>query len=74
MESNHKLKGIGIKSCKCYYLSDIIKIEDFNFDIILLDKKSYKIILVFDIPRKTLIGVTPLHIRFDKVDGFTEMV
>ena len=25
-----------------YYLDDIIKIEDFDFDNILLDRKSYK--------------------------------
>ena len=29
-----------------YYLDDIIKIEDFDFDNILLDRKSYKNILI----------------------------
>ena len=33
-------------------------------------KKSYEYILVYDISCKTLIGTNPLHIRFDKVDGF----
>ena len=35
------LKEINIKSRTCYYFDYIIKIEDFDFDNILLDKKSY---------------------------------
>ena len=34
------LKEINIKNCTCYYFNDIIKIEDFDFDNILLDEKS----------------------------------
>ena len=30
MEINNKLKEIDIKNRKCYYLDDIIKIEDFD--------------------------------------------
>ena len=33
----------------CYYFNDIIEIEDFDFDNILKDKKSYKNILVYNI-------------------------
>ena len=33
-------------------------------------EKSYENILVYDILYKTLIGAKPLHIMFDKVDGF----
>ena len=40
--------------------------EDFNFDNILLDEKSYENILIYE----TLIGAKPLYIMFDKVDGF----
>ena len=47
-----------------------IKIEDFGFDNILLDGKSYENILIYDILYRTLIGAKSLHIRFDKVDGF----
>ena len=39
----------------CYYFDDIFKLEDFDFHI-LLDKKSYKNILIYHISNKTLIG------------------
>ena len=39
MESNDKLKEIYIKNCTCYYFDDIIKIENFDFDNISIDKK-----------------------------------
>ena len=41
MESNDNLKEIAIKNRICYYLNDIITIEDFNLDKILMDEKSY---------------------------------
>ena len=41
MEGNDNLKEITIKNRICYYLNDIIKIEDFNLDKILMDEKSY---------------------------------
>ena len=40
MESNDKLKEIDIKNRRCYYIDEIIKIEDFDLDNILIDKKS----------------------------------
>ena len=49
MESNDGLKEINIKNFTCYYFDDIIKIEDFDFDNILLDEKSHKNILICDI-------------------------
>ena len=55
MESKDKLKEIEIKNSTHYYFYDIVKIEDFDFK-----KNSYK----------TLIGVKPFRIRFDKVDRF----
>ena len=33
----------------CYYFDDIIQIEDFNFDKILLDEKLYENILFYDV-------------------------
>ena len=69
MESNDELKEIDIKNCT-YYFVDIIKIENFDFHNILLNRKSYENILVFDISYKSLVGVKLFHIRFDKVDGF----
>ena len=71
MESNNELKEIDIK--KCYYFDGIIKIEDFDFDNILIDEKSYKNIFVYDISYKTLIGAKPLRIRFNKIDGFIRL-
>ena len=38
MISNDKLKEIDIKNCMCYNFDDIIKIEDFDLDNILIDK------------------------------------
>ena len=43
------LKEINIKIHSCYYFDGIIKIEDFDFDNIWLDEKSYANILVYDI-------------------------
>ena len=64
------LKKINIRSRTCYYFDDIIKIEDFDFDNILLDEKSNEIILAYDISYKTLIGAKLLCIRFNKVERF----
>ena len=69
MESNDKLKEIGIKNRTCYYLNDIIKVEDFDLDNILADEKSYENILVYNILYKNLIDSKSLRIRFDKIDG-----
>ena len=53
MENNDKLKEIDIKNCTCYYFDDIIKIEAFDFDKILINEKSYENILVCNISCKT---------------------
>ena len=42
MESNYKLEEISIKNRTCYYFDDIIKLEDFDLDNILLDEKQYE--------------------------------
>ena len=67
---NNEFKKNCIRIRTCYYFDDIIKIEDFDFDNILLNKKSYKNILIYNISHKNLIGAKPLRNRFDKVDGF----
>ena len=64
-ESNDKLKEIAIKNCMCYYFNDIIKIEDFDLDNILIDEKSHENILVYNILYKNLIDTKPLLIRFN---------
>ena len=71
MEKNNKLKKVGIKIHTCYYFNDITKIEDFDFNNNLLNEKSYENISIYDVSYKILIGAKPLHIMFDKVDGFT---
>ena len=58
-----------IKNRTCYYLDDIIKLEDFDIDNILKDENSNENILTYDISYKTLIGPKPLRIRFNKIDG-----
>ena len=45
----YNLKEINIKNLTCYYFDDMIKIEDFDFDYISLDEKSYENILVYSI-------------------------
>ena len=56
---NNQLKT---KHHTCHYFDNIIKIDNFE--------KSYKNILIYDVLCKTLTEVKPLHIMFDKVDGF----
>ena len=68
VDSNDKLKEIDIKNRTCYYFDDIIEIEHFNLHDILIDKKSYKNILVINISYRTLIDVKLLCIRYDKID------
>ena len=68
----YELKKIQIKNRTCYYFDDIINLEDFDFDNILIDKKSHENILIYDISYKTLIDPKPFHIRFDKINGIYE--
>ena len=54
-----ELKRVSIKNRACYYFDDVIEIEDFDLDNILLDEKSYENILISGVLYKTLIGVKP---------------
>ena len=54
----------------CHYFDEIIKIEDFNLDNVLIDEKSYGNTLVYNNSYKTLIDAKPFCIRFDKIDEF----
>ena len=60
MESNYELKENDTKNCICYYSNDMIKIEDFDFENILIDEKANENVLVFSISYKNLIGVKHL--------------
>ena len=66
---NLKIRVV-LKDSTCYQFNDIIKLEDFDIDNILINKKLHENILIYDIPYKTFIDPKPLHIRFDKIDRF----
>ena len=70
MGSNDGLIEIDIKNHACCYFDDIIKIEVFDFDNILIVEKSSEDILVYNILNKSLIDFDWLRIRFDEIDGF----
>ena len=70
---NNKFKKVCIKNRTCYYFDDTIQLEDFDLDNIVIDEKSHKNILIYDISYKTLIGPKPLRIKFDKIDGFLKI-
>ena len=67
---NNELKKVRIKNCTHYHFDDIIKLEDFDIDNILINEKSHKNIFIYDILYITLIGAKPFRIRFDKINGF----
>ena len=39
---NIKSKNVRIRNRMCYYFDDIIKLEDFDFDKMLIDKKPHQ--------------------------------
>ena len=65
---NNEFKKARIKNRTCYCFYDIIKLEYFDLDNILIDKKSHENILIYSISYKILIDPKPLCIRFDKID------
>ena len=67
---NNKFQKVNIKNRTSNYFDDIIKLEDFDLDNILIDKKSDENILIYDILFKALIDPKPLSFRFNKIDGF----
>ena len=69
MENNEFLK-IRVKNRTCYYFDYIIKLEYFDSDKILSDKKSYGNILIYNISYKNLTGSKYFHFWFDKIDWF----
>ena len=61
MESNE----FHIKNRTCFYFDDIIKLEDFDHDNILINEKSHQNILIH-----SLIDPRPFRIKFDQIGGF----
>ena len=62
-------KKMVLKIQQVIFFDDIIKLEDFDLDV-LIDKKSHNFFLICNISCKTLIELNPLRIRFNKIDGF----
>ena len=48
----NNLKYFNTKNSTCYYFDEIIRIEDFHFNNILIDEKSFENILVYNIHTK----------------------
>ena len=70
MASKNELKKINIKNRTCYYLDDIINVNDLNLDKILIDEKSCKNILNCKVAYKTQYRAMYFFIIFDKLDGY----
>ena len=66
MESREEFSKIDIKNCMCYYSDDIMPLKDTDFINILLDKKSHKNLLIYNISYKTFMGEKPLCIGLIK--------
>ena len=60
---NNEFEEVRIKNRTCYYFNDIIKLEDFDLDNILIDEKSYENILIYNISYKPLIDSKPFRTR-----------
>ena len=74
-------KSITIKNRVYYFFIDMIDIEDFDSNLLKLDKKSYKNIGIYNIGYITIKkfddyeyinSVNPLYLIIGKVDGFIE--
>ena len=46
---NNQFKLVCIKNSTCYYFDDIIKLENFDLDNILIGEKPYEKILIYEI-------------------------
>ena len=77
MESKDEINKININNRTCYYFDDIIKDRDIYSVDISWDEKSYETyqnILFYNISYKRSTGPKPLHIRFDKTNGFIRVL
>ena len=70
MKSKNKLKEIDIKNRVCYYFDDIINGTKINFSNVLLNKKSYENISVYNISYESPTSPKPFSIKFNKIDEF----
>ena len=61
---NNEFKKFYTKNRSCYYLDDIIKLDDIDIDKVLIDEKSPENILIYDISYKNVISAKPLRIIY----------
>ena len=74
------IKEINIKSRTYYFFDDIIKIKDFDSNLLKIDRKSYKNIDIYytgyitmkDSDYVSINNVNHLYLIIDKVDRFIE--
>ena len=52
---NNEFRKVSIRNHTCYYFDYITELEDFDLNHILIDEKSHKNILIYDVSYKTLI-------------------
>ena len=74
------IKHVNIKN-RTYYFFEVFNIEDFDSNLLKIDKKSYKNIDIYYIGCITIKSmndyncinsVNPLHFSIDEVDGYIE--
>ena len=46
---NNEFKKARTKNLTCYYFDDIIKLEDFYFDNILIDQKFHQNVFIYNV-------------------------
>ena len=59
-----------MKNRTCYYFDEMIKTEDSHFNNILLNEKSNKKVLTYDVLYKNLVDRNSLWITFKKMNAF----
>ena len=72
------IKEISIKNRTYYFFDDMTNIEDFDSNLLKIDKKSYKSINIYYIGYITtndsdyvkIKRVNPLHLIISEVDGY----
>ena len=73
MEGIDKIKETDIKFRRFCSFDDAVGVIDINFSDILLNQKSYKNILTYDVSYKNFMGAELLRIWFEKVDEFIKI-
>ena len=75
------IKQINIKNCTYYFCNGMINIEDFDSNLLKLDKKLYKNINIYYIGYISVkknddyeisCSANPLHLIIGTIDGFIE--